>query len=317
MQYTRLGRTGLKVSRLCLGTMSFGSAADKATSHSIMDAAVDLGINFFDTADIYAGDTPGISETIIGEWLKTKNRREIIIATKVRAGMWQGVTGEGLSRHHIIHAVEDSLRRLQTDYIDIYQTHWFDSETTLEETLRAMDDLIRDGKILYAGASNYPAWLLMKSYWISDVRNICRFETLQPRYSLLTREPYENQLMDVCRDQQIGVVPYSPLAAGFLTGKYTRNKRDIDTPRSKSNTVKELINNERAYDVLDKVAEIADSHNTSIAHVALAWILAQDTITSPIIGVRTVDQLTELIGCVDLTLSEDELKLLDDMSAGF
>jgi aryl-alcohol dehydrogenase-like predicted oxidoreductase len=321
MQYTRLGRTGLKVSRLCLGTMTFGWSADEPTSHAIMDAAFDAGINFLDTADVYSrwvdGNPGGVSEQIIGTWLKTKPRHQVIVATKVRGQMWEGVTGDGLSRHHIMQAVEDSLRRLNTDYIDLYQTHFPDEETPLDETLRALDDLVRSGKVRYVGASNYPAWLLMKSLWVSDVHNIARYDTLQPRYSLLSRKEYENQLVDVCRDQKIGVIPYSPLAAGFLTGKYTRDSKNVDTTRSDSGVVAKLIGDEHVYDVLDKVRAYADGYNVPMAHVALAWMLAKETIHSPIIGARTVAQLQDVIGATDLQLSSSEVQMLDTLTADY
>ncbi|NOK86210.1 MAG: aldo/keto reductase [Chloroflexi bacterium AL-W] len=321
MQYTRLGRTGLKVSRLCLGTMTFGWSADETTSHAIMDAAFDAGINFFDTADIYSrwaeGNPGGVSEQIIGTWLKTKPRHQVIVATKARGRMWEGVTGEGLSRHHIMQAVEDSLRRLDTDYIDLYQTHSPDDETPLDETLRALDDLVRSGKVRYVGASNYPAWLMMKSLWVSDLHNIARYETIQPRYSLLSRTDYENQLVDVCRDQQIGVIPYSPLAAGFLTGKYTRDNKKADTTRADSGIVAKLINDEGAYKVLDAVREYAEGYSVPMAHVALAWMMAKETIHSPIIGARTVSQLQEVIGATELRLTPAEVQRLDDLSEGY
>ena len=219
MIYARLGRTGLRVSQLCLGTMTFGWTTDESTSFDVMDAAFEAGVNFFDTADIYSrwadGNQGGESETIIGKWLRTKNRRDVIIATKVRGRMWDGPNGEGLSRYHIIQAVEDSLRRLNTDYIDLYQTHYYDAETRPDETLRALDDLVTGGKVRYIGASNYPAWRLTKSLWVSDVKNISRYETLQPHYSLFNRSEFERELADLCVDQSIGVIPYSPLAADF------------------------------------------------------------------------------------------------------
>lgn len=321
MQYMRLGRTGLKVSRLCLGTMTFGWSADRPTSYAIMDAAFDAGINFFDTADIYSrwaeGNPGGVSEEIIGEWLKDKPRPQVIVATKARGRMWDGVTGEGLSRHHIMQAVEDSLRRLNTDYIDLYQTHFPDDETPLDETLRALDDLVRAGKVRYVGASNYPAWLLMKSLWVSDAHNIARYDSLQPHYSLLHRAEYENQLDEVCADQQVGVIPYSPLAAGFLTGKYTRDGKTADTTRGDGGLITRLTGDDRAFDVLDRVREIADGHGVPVAHVALGWLLAKPTITSPIIGARTVAQLQEVAGATDLTLTPEEVTALDTLSAGF
>ena len=321
MQYRNMGRTGLKVSAICLGTMNFGWSADEATSFSIMDAAVAAGINFFDTADVYShwvpGNKGGESETIIGKWLKQQDRRSIVIATKVRGRMWAGVNGEGLSRAHIVHAVEDSLRRLQTDYIDLYQAHWLDEETPLEETLEAFDQLVGSGKVLYVGLSNFPAWRLTKSLWISDVRKIVRFECLQPHHSLLHRNEFEWELEEVCLDQGIGVIPYSPLAAGFLTGKYTRENRTPDTTRSQSGLIRQLIDDDRAYDVLDKVRAIAAAHDVPVAQVALAWMLARPSITSPIIGARTIAQLEELVGATELQLSEQEIETLEEATKGY
>lgn len=321
MQYKNLGATGLKVSRICLGTMTFGWSADVPTSHAILDAAYDSGINFVDTADIYSkwveGNPGGVSEEIIGQWLKTKDRRQVIVATKARGRMWEGPNGEGLSRHHLIHAVEDSLRRLDTDYIDLYQTHSPDKDTPLDETLRAMEDLVRSGKVRYIGASNYPAWLLMKSMWVSDIRNIVRYESLQPHYSMFNRAEYERELAAMCEDQNIGVIPYSPLAAGFLTGKYTREDKNADTTRASWGLVKRLIDNEQAYLVLDEVRRIAERYEVPMAQIALAWLLAKPTITSPIIGARTVDQLKDVVGASDITLTEDEISALDVASEGF
>jgi len=322
MQYTNLGRTGLKVSRLCLGTMTFGWSADEATSFAIMDKALEGGINFFDTADIYSrwvdGNSGGESEKIIGKWLKTKNRRDVIVATKVRGMMWEGQNGEGLSRFHILHAVEDSLRRLGTDYIDLYQTHYPDEATPLEETLYALDALVQSGKVRYIGASNHPAWLLTKTLWVSDVNKISRYECLQPHYSMFNRSEYERELAALCKDQNIGVIPYSPLAAGFLTGKYTRqNKGDVDSTRSGGGLIQRLVNDDHAFDVVDKVLEIAHSYRVPPAQIALAWLLAQETITSPIIGARKVEQLEAVIGTTDITLDDDEIQLLDELTAEY
>lgn len=315
MQYTRLGRTGLNVSRLCLGTMNFGASADEEMSFAILDRAVDGGINFLDTANIYSswvnGHVGGESEVVLGKWLKSKNRRDIIIATKVRGRMWAGSNGEGLSRHHIIHAVEDSLKRLQTDYIDLYQTHWYDDSTPMEETLSALDTLVQSGKVRYIGASNHPSWMLMKSYWISDVNNLVRYETLQPHYSLFNRSEYEREVEVVCADQTVAVIPYSPLAAGFATGKYTRDNKSPDNSRADGGLIQRLINNEDAFRALDIMGEIANAHEVLVAHVALGWMLAKPTITSPIIGARTVEQLEDTIGAVDLLLSKEEITQLD------
>ncbi len=321
MEYRTLGRTGLRVSPLCLGTMTFGWSADEATSFRIMDAAVDAGINFFDTADIYSrwvsGNQGGESEAVIGRWLKGKDRRSVVIATKVQGRMWDGPNGEGSSRAHIMLAVEDSLRRLGTDYIDLYQIHWPDEKTPLEETLGALDDLVRAGKVRYIGASNYPAWLLTKSFWISDVRRLARFDCLQPHHSLLHRREFEQELEPLCLDQGIGVIPYSPLAAGFLTGKYTRDDRQPDTTRGSDGLIQRLINDERAHQVLDRLRAIASSHQVPVAHVALAWQLARPAITAPIIGARTVEQLHQLVGAVDLTLSVDEINALNVLTEGY
>lgn len=321
MDSVKLGRTGLKVSRLCLGTMTFGWSADESTSFQIMDAAFDAGMTFFDTADIYSrwieGNQGGESETIIGKWMKHKPRRELVIATKARGRMWPGANGEGLSRAHLIQAVEDSLTRLQTDYIDLYQVHYPDEETPLDETLAALDSLVQSGKVRYIGCSNYPAWLLMKSLWISDVKRLTRFDCLQPHYSLLHRSEFEQELMAACRDQQIAVIPYSPLAAGFLTGKYSRESREVDTTRQNSGLIRQLTADERAYTVLDEVTHIAATHNVPVAHVALAWMLANPVITSPIIGARSLGQLQEVLGAPDLKLSGDEIKRLNDVSQGF
>lgn len=321
MEYTRLGRTGLSVSRLCLGTMTFGWSSDEATSFSILDRAVDAGINFIDTADIYSfwidGNQGGESETIIGKWLTKQSRRDVIVATKVRGRMWQGPNGEGLSRHHIIQAVEDSLRRLQTDYIDLYQTHYPDDNTPLEETLAAYDHLVQSGKVRYIGASNHPAWLLMKTLWVSDVKNLVRYETLQPHYSIFHRAEFEQELAAACLDQNIGVIPYSPLAAGFATGKYTRENRSPDTTRAGGGLVQSLINNDTAYDALDVMREIADGHNVPMAQIALAWQLAKPAVTSPIIGARTFEQVEAVIGAADVTLTENEITQLDEATSMF
>lgn len=322
MEYKTLGNTGLKVSRLCLGTMTFGWTTPQESAFEIMDAALAAGLTFFDTANVYSawidGNQGGESETIIGDWMHSrKNRREVIIASKVRGRMWQGENGEGLSRWHIIHAVEDSLRRLQTDYIDLYQTHWFDASTPIEETLYALDQLVRDGKVRYIGASNYPAWRLMKALWASDVHRWVRYESLQPHYSLLHRKEFEDELAEACLDQNVGVIPYSPLAAGFLTGKYSRDAAEIDTTRSNSRVIQQLSHNENAYNVLDLVTAVASDYSVPVSHVALAWLLTKPVITAPIIGARTLAQFNEVIGAVDLKLSESEVQQLDKISEGF
>ena len=229
MNYRRLGRTGLKVSELCLGTMQWGWTTDEEHAHHVMDTFFQAGGNFIDTADVYsrwAKNNPGgVSEAIIGNWMKERgNRRQVVLATKGRGRMWDGPTGEGLSRVHLIRACEDSLRRLGTDYIDLYQTHSFDPDTPIDETMRALDDLQRAGKVRYVGASNYPAWRLAKALWTSDKLGLARYNSLQPHYSLANRADFERELKPLCEEEAIGVIPYSPLAGGFLTGKYRRDK---------------------------------------------------------------------------------------------
>jgi aryl-alcohol dehydrogenase-like predicted oxidoreductase len=321
MEYQKLGRTGLKVSRLCLGTMNFGWPTDEPAAFAIMDAAVEAGINFFDTADMYsnwvAGFQGGESETIIGKWLRTRARRDLVIATKVRDRLWDGPNGEGLSRAHILQAVEDSLRRLQTDYIDLYQVHWPDDETPLDETLAALDQLIRDGKVRYVGASNYPAWLLVKALWISDLKGLARFDCLQPRYNLLYRSSFESELEPACLDQNVGVIPFSPLAEGFLSGKYTREQPYADTSRADSGLVKRLAADPDAFAVLDEARRIASAQQISIAQVALAWLLARPSITAPIVGPRTVEQLREVVSAATVILLAEDVEALNTASKKF
>ncbi len=317
MEYRNLGRTGLKVSEICLGTMQFGWTADEQTSFKILDAFYEAGGNFIDTADVYSrwaeGNPGGVSETIIGKWMKDRrNRQDIVLATKVRGRMWEGPNGEGLSRHHIMRAVEDSLRRLQTDYIDLYQVHAPDWSTPIEETLRALDDLVHQGKVLYIGASNYPAWLLMKSLWVSDVRNLVRFDSLQPHYNLVHRAEFERELMHVVQEYGIGVIPYSPLAAGFLTGKYRPDKPLPDSARAER--IKQRYFTDRNFKLLDKMEEIGKNHGKTIAQVALAWLLTKPYITAPIIGANTVEQLQENLGAVGFRLSDEEMQILDELS---
>jgi aryl-alcohol dehydrogenase-like predicted oxidoreductase len=318
MNYRNLGRTGLKISTICLGTMQFGWSADEATSYNIMDKAVELGCNFFDTANVYShwveGNDGGVSETIIGRWLQQSNlrRQDIVLATKVRGDMGSGPNEQGLSRVHIMQAVEDSLNRLQTDYIDLYQVHWPDEETPLEETLSTLNDLVRSGKVRYIGCSNYPAWLFMKSLWVSDANGYERFDSIQPHYSYVHRAEFERETQAVCADQGIGVIPYSPLAAGFLTGKY---RRDTDIPDSvRADGIKSKYMNEQGFAAIDKLEEIGSAHNASIAQTAIAWILANPTVSSAIIGANNTDQLADTMKGADIELSAEEKAALDEVT---
>ena len=317
MDYRNLGRTGLKVSELCLGTMQFGWTADEDTSFQILTNAFDAGINFIDTADVYskwaAGNPGGVAETIIGTWLQRQgiSRHKVIIATKVRGSMGDSPNDEGLSRKHIFKAVDDSLKRLQTDYIDLYQSHWFDQETPIEETLSAFDDLIRQGKVRYVGCSNYPAWRLVESLWISDHYKLGRYDSLQPHYSMVHREEYERELADVCKKFEIGVIPYSPLAGGFLTGKYRQGK---EVKSARSSGVSRYFNG-RNWELLENLELIGkEKRNSSISQISLAWLLTDPSITSPIIGPRNIDQLKDNLGAVGLRLTSDEMSILNQAS---
>ena len=280
MQYVTLGQTDITVSRLCLGAMTFGWSADETTSFAIMDAALDAGMNFIDTADIYSrwveDNSGGDSERVIGKWLKTRDRSRVIIATKVRGRMWDGPAGEGLSRAHITRAVEDSLRRVGTDYIDLYQTHWPDENTPLDETLSALDALVKAGKVRAIGCSNHTPDQLREALATSATNGLTRYECLQPHYSLLHRSEFEDELAALCREENIGAIPYSPLAAGFLTGKYSRENKSPDSARSGGSLIQRLLKNDAAFDALDVVREIADGHGVPAAQIALAWQLAQE-----------------------------------------
>lgn len=318
MEYRKLGHTGLKVSELCLGTMQWGWTASEETSWAIMDAFVAAGGNFIDTADIYSrwaeGNPGGVSEEIIGRWMKARgNRRQIVLATKVRGVMWPGPNGEGLSRGHLMAAVEDSLRRLDTDTIDLYQTHWFDADTPIDETMRALDDLVRQGKVRYVGCSNYPAWRLAKALWTSDKLGLARYDSVQPHYSLAHRAEFERELKELCEAEGLGVIPYSPLAGGFLTGKYRRGQPVPESARASG--IQRRYLNERGFTILEALEKLGQARGKSSAQMALAWQLSQPVITSPIIGANSVEQLADSLGAAGLRLSEQEMKALDAASA--
>ncbi len=317
MNYRNLGRTGLKVSEICLGAMQWGWTASEEASFEVMDAFFEHGGNFIDTADIYSrwveGNPGGVSEQIIGNWMKKRqNRRHVVLASKVRGRMWDGPNGEGLSRKHIMHAVEDSLRRLQTDYIDLYQIHWDDLETPIDETLQALDDLVRQGKVRYIGASNISAWRLMKALCISDKHDLARYDSLQPHYNLAHRNEFEDELKPLCESEKIGVIPYSPLAGGFLTGKYHLDSPPPDSARQEG--IRRRYFNEYGWRVLAAVERIADERGILPLQVALAWLLNQKVIIAPIIGANSVEQLMPSLEAVDIHLSEEEMTLLDEAS---
>jgi aryl-alcohol dehydrogenase-like predicted oxidoreductase len=325
-KYRRLGRSGLFVSPIALGTMQFGWSADEATSHKILDAYVDQGGNLIDTADCYSAWAPnnpgGVSEEIIGRWLAArKNRDRVLIATKVRSAMGQGFSEgrdhplqrEGLSRRWILRACEDSLRRLQIDYIDLYQAHWLDPLTPIEETLSAFTDLVRKGYVRYIGCSNFSAWRLMQALWGADKHGFESIVSIQPEYNLIspTRADFEREIAKVCLAYGVGVLPYSPLAGGFLTGKYRRNQPLPDSVRAGGNADRMTDKN---FDILEKLIEIAGRYNSTPTRVALAWQLAQPFVTAPIIGANNLDQLGDSMGSPALKLSDQDLAEIEQVS---
>ena len=317
MEYRQLGRTGLKVSLLCLGSMQFGWTADEETSFAVMDAFAAAGGNFIDTADIYSrwveGNDGGVSEAVIGRWLQARgNRGQMIIATKVRGQMGPGPNDQGLSRKHIFDACDASLRRLQSDTIDLYQPHYFDAETPIDETLEALDRLVQQGKVRYIGCSNYSVWRLMQALWTSDKHGLARYSSIQPHYNLVHRAEFELELAEVCRAYGIGIIPYSPLASGFLTGKYSR-ARVADSVRAES--VRNRYFNEAGWRVLDAVQAVAGELDTTPLAVSLAWLLARPGMTAPIVGANSVEQLQGSLAALDVRLTAEQMKALDGASA--
>lgn len=320
MNITSLGHTGLKVSRICLGTMTFGNQADQASAFAIMDTAEQAGVNFIDTADAYplGGDltSMGTTEQIVGQWLKERGARSrIVLATKCRGRMGSGPNDEGLSRRHIIQACEDSLRRLQTDYIDLYQAHAPDPTTPIEETLRAFDDLVRSGKVRYIGCSNFPAWQMTEALWTSDRRNLARFDCAQPRYNMLFRM-IEDEILPMCQAHGLGVISYNPLAGGMLTGRYRERRQLEDHSRFTLNTAGELYRkrywNDAIFETVDVLATFFEPRGKSLAHVALAWVLKQPGISSAILGASRPEQLAESLGGAELNLDEEELAVCNE-----
>ncbi|MCS7001529.1 MAG: aldo/keto reductase, partial [Dehalococcoidia bacterium] len=306
MRFRHLGATGLKVASLCLGAMTFPTINDDATCFALMDEYVAAGGNFLDTANVYGR---GVSESIIGAWLKARgNRHQMIIATKVGIRMADEPNAIGHARKHIYDACVASLRRLQTDYIDLYQTHYADTETPFEETLRALDDLQRAGYIRYAGASNYLASELVEALWTSDRANLIRYVCLQPHYNLIHRDEFERELMAVCAKFGLGVIPFFPLASGFLTGKY---RAGGDLPESmRVAVVQRRYFNDRAWAVLAAVESVARELGASPAAVAIAWLMHRPTVTAPILGARTLDQLRDNLTAATVTLADDQIARL-------
>jgi aryl-alcohol dehydrogenase-like predicted oxidoreductase len=311
MEYRKLGQTGLMVSELCLGTMTFGNEADEQTSKRITDRFVEAGGNFVDTANVYSR---GVSEEITGRVIRDY-REDVVVATKFRFPMGEGPNDSGASRKHIISACEASLRRLDTDYIDLYQIHCWDSSTPIEETLSALDDLVRAGKVRYIGCSNFTGWQIEKSVRVSEREGLARFDCLQPQYSLVVRD-IEHEVLPVSREEGLGVIPWSPLAGGLLTGKYSREDAPPENTRMASwgDTWKRHSTSEK-FDIVDRVCEIADSRGKEPAQIALSWVKDRPGVTSPIIGARNVEQLDKNLGATGWSLEERELDSLEEVSA--
>lgn len=315
MQLRPLGRTGIRVPPLCLGTMTFGLQCDEPTSFAILDRASEGGIDFIDTADVYplGGDftTAGRTEEIIGRWMRERgNRDRIVLATKCAGRMGPGPNEGGLSRYHIQRAVEASLRRLQTDVIDLYQVHAFDPHTPVDETLRALDDLVRSGKVRYVGCSNYPAWRLAEALATSERLGIARYETLQPRYNVLYRD-IETELLPMCRSQGMGVIVYNPLAGGFLSGKYAKGEAPREGTRftlgTAAHTYQTRYWDDAQFEAVGSLSAAVQAREQSLATVAVAWAIAQPGITSAIVGASKPEQLADTLPAAELEL-DDELQ---------
>ncbi len=315
VEYRRLGDTGLMVSELCLGCMTFGRETNEETSKEIFGRFFEAGGNFVDTADVYS---KGVSEEITGRAIR-EVRDDVVLATKVRFPMGDGPNEVGLSRKHVTRGCDDSLRRLGTDYIDLYQVHCWDGATPLEETLSALTDLVRSGKVRYIGVSNFTGWQLMRSLAVSESHGFERFVCLQPQYSLVERN-IEREILPVCLEERLGVIPWSPLGGGFLSGKYRRGE---EPPRG--SRISEAVESmeeywdrratERNWAVLDVVGEISEATGKSYAQISLNWLLRQEGVTAPIIGARTIEQLEDNLGASGWELDDEQVDELSEASA--
>jgi aryl-alcohol dehydrogenase (NADP+) len=323
MQHTRLGRTGLNVSRICLGTMTFGLQVDEPGSRAILDHARDLGVTFIDTADVYplGGDltTTGRTEEILGRWWQGR-RDEFVLATKCFGPTGKNPWDAGNSRRHIMDAIDASLRRLQTDFIDLYQVHFDDRNTPLDETLGALDDLVRAGKVRYIGCSNFLAYRLARAIGRSEVRGIARFDCVQPRYNLLFRE-FERELFPLCVEEQIGVIPYNPIAGGMLSGKHDRTKPPEEGTRFTLGNAARIYQDrywhENVFDTVDDLVKLASDAGMPLPTLAVAWALRQPAVTSPIVGASRPEQLDATVAAVDVQLDEDLVARLDELTADY
>ncbi len=308
VEYRALGRTGVQVSQFCLGTMMFGGKADKAESLRIIDHALERGVNFIDTADVYTGNE---SERIVGEGLSSGARRqETILATKFNFPQGDDVNARGLSRRHLIAACEASLQRLRTDWIDLYQLHRCNADVPIDETLRALDDLIRSGKVRYIGCSMFPGWQMVESLWVAKELGLNRFVSEQPAYHMLDRT-VEREVIPAAQSFGLAVIPWGPLCGGLLTGKYQRDKGDADGRWQEG---KDNFNRQAtplAWDVIDLLRDMAGEKGCSMSQLALAWVASQPGVTAPIIGPRTLEQVTDNLGAVDVSLDTADCERID------
>lgn len=320
MRHVRLGRTGLRVSRLCLGTMTFGLQCDEAASVAILDRAAAGGVTFLDTADVYplggSLETVGRTEEILGRWLQGR-RHSFVVATKCFGATSDRPWDRGASRKHVLDAIEGSLRRLHTDYVDLYQLHHPDPDTPIEETLRALDDVVRAGKARYVGCSNFAAWQVARALGRSEVLGVARFESVQPRYNLLFRQP-ERELLPLSREEGLGVIPYNPLAGGFLTGKHRREAPPAAGTRftlgSAAARYQERYWHEREFATLEALRPLARDAGLSLARLAVAWVLANQAITAPIVGASQPEQLDEILPAADKDLDAGLAARLDELT---
>jgi aryl-alcohol dehydrogenase-like predicted oxidoreductase len=314
MEQRYLGRTGLKVSELCLGTMSFGAGTDEQTAHRMLDRFVEAGGTFVDTADVYSA---GVSEEIVGRWLARQSRDDLVIATKAYGDMGTAPNAGGAGRKHLISAVEASLRRLRTDYLDLYQVHVFDDATPIQETLSTLDGLVRAGKVRFLGASNYTGWQLQKSIDLAGRHGWEPFACLQPLYNLLDREA-EWDLVPVCRNEGVGLIPWSPLRGGWLSGRYRRgmsaappgSRVDADPDAGGWPEAWQTYANERTWDVIDAVVDVAEKTGRSPAQVALRWLMQQPAVTAPIVGARTLEQFEDNLRAAGNPLADEHVERL-------
>jgi aryl-alcohol dehydrogenase-like predicted oxidoreductase len=320
MKTKQLGRAGLRVSEICLGTMTFGNQADSSVAREIMDTAVAGGVTFFDTADVYplggTEATVGRTEEIVGRWLHDRGcRDDIVLATKCRGSMGHRANDEGLSRKHVMAACEASLRRLGTEYIDLYQVHAPDPSTPIEETLRAMDTLVLSGKVRYVGCSNYPAWRLADALWTSEVHGLARFDCDQPRYNLLFRM-IEDEIVPLCDAHGVGIIAYNPLAGGMLTGRYGTQREVREGTRFALEGAGELYRKrywrDAVFDAVEALQSSVEARGKLLVHVALAWVLAQPGITSAIVGASKAEQLRQSLAAVDVVLDSEDLAACEE-----